>query len=111
MARRLSAPIGAVRAMAGSFEVDCRGARQRRARCLDSARRQLSPYRAIRRIGTAGICSAPLGGALEWMEDLEQRVLLRGGSRPDLPGNALVLIAPRVTAVQLRIAQRRAERR
>ena len=40
----------------------------------------------------------------EWMDYLEQRALLRGGSRRDLLGNALVLVAPRGSAVQLHIA-------
>jgi hypothetical protein len=38
------------------------------------------------------------------MDYLEQRALLGGGSRHALLGNALVLIAPRDSAVQLTIA-------
>jgi molybdate transport system substrate-binding protein len=40
----------------------------------------------------------------EWMDYLEQRALLQPGSRQDLLGNALVLIAPRDSTVRLRIA-------
>jgi molybdate transport system substrate-binding protein len=40
---------------------------------------------------------------LEWMNYLDQRGLLRRGSRRDLLGNALVLIAPADSAVQLKI--------
>jgi molybdate transport system substrate-binding protein len=40
---------------------------------------------------------------LEWMHYLDQRGLLRRGSRRDLLGNALVLIAPAGSAVQLKI--------
>jgi molybdate transport system substrate-binding protein len=40
----------------------------------------------------------------EWMDYLEQRALLQPGSRHDLLGNALVLIAPRDSTVRLKIA-------
>jgi molybdate transport system substrate-binding protein len=40
----------------------------------------------------------------EWMDYLGQRGLLRNGSRRDLLGNALVLIAPSDSALQLKIA-------
>jgi molybdate transport system substrate-binding protein len=40
---------------------------------------------------------------LEWMNYLDQRGLLRRGSRRDLLGNALVLIAPADSPVQLKI--------
>ena len=40
----------------------------------------------------------------EWMDYLEQRALLQPGSRYDLLGNALVLIAPRESTVRLKIA-------
>ncbi len=40
----------------------------------------------------------------EWMDYLEQRRLLRTGTRRDVLGNSLVLIAPADSAVQLRIA-------
>ncbi len=40
----------------------------------------------------------------EWMDYLEQRGLLRGGTRRDVLGNALVLIAPADSTVQLKIA-------
>jgi molybdate transport system substrate-binding protein len=40
----------------------------------------------------------------EWMDYLAQRGLLRAGTRRDLLGNALVLIAPADSAVQLKIA-------
>src|SRR5271169_6865443 len=40
----------------------------------------------------------------EWMDYLQQRDLLRSDSRRDLLGNALVLIAPADSAVQLKIA-------
>ncbi len=40
----------------------------------------------------------------EWMDYLEQRQLLRPGTRRDLLGNALVLIAPAGSTVQLKIA-------
>jgi molybdate transport system substrate-binding protein len=40
----------------------------------------------------------------EWMDYLEQRALLQAGSRHDLLGNALVLIAPGDSTVRLKIA-------
>jgi molybdate transport system substrate-binding protein len=40
----------------------------------------------------------------EWMDYLEQRGRLQGGSRRDLLGNELVLIAPADSALQLKIA-------
>jgi molybdate transport system substrate-binding protein len=40
----------------------------------------------------------------EWMDYLEQRALLQRGSRRDLLGNTLVLIAPRDSTVRLNIA-------
>jgi len=40
----------------------------------------------------------------DWMDYLEHRALLQPGSRHDLLGNALVLIAPRDSAVRLTIA-------
>src|SRR6516165_5092915 len=40
----------------------------------------------------------------EWMDYLEQRALLQRGSRHDLLGNALVLIAPGDSTVRLKIA-------
>jgi molybdate transport system substrate-binding protein len=40
----------------------------------------------------------------EWMDYLEQRALLKPGSRRDLLGNALVLIAPADSPVRLKIA-------
>jgi molybdate transport system substrate-binding protein len=40
----------------------------------------------------------------EWMDYLEKRALLRAGSRRDVLGNALVLIAPADSTVQLKIA-------
>jgi molybdate transport system substrate-binding protein len=40
----------------------------------------------------------------EWMDYLEQRGLLRSGTRRDVLGNALVLIAPATEPVQLKIA-------
>ena len=40
----------------------------------------------------------------EWMDYLEKRGLLRPGTRHDVLGNALVLIAPADSAVQLKIA-------
>jgi molybdate transport system substrate-binding protein len=40
----------------------------------------------------------------EWMDYLEQRGLLRAGTRDDVLGNALVLIAPADSALQLKIA-------
>jgi molybdate transport system substrate-binding protein len=40
----------------------------------------------------------------EWMDYLEQRGLLRAGTRSDLLGNALVLIAPADSKVRLKIA-------
>jgi molybdate transport system substrate-binding protein len=40
----------------------------------------------------------------EWMDYLEQRALLKPGSRRDLLGNALVLIAPADSSVRLKIA-------
>jgi molybdate transport system substrate-binding protein len=40
----------------------------------------------------------------EWMDYLEQRGLLRSGTRHDVLGNALVLIAPADSPVQLKIA-------
>ena len=40
----------------------------------------------------------------EWMDYLEQRALLRSGTRRDVLGNALVLIAPADSPVQLKIA-------
>ncbi len=39
----------------------------------------------------------------QWMDYLEQRSLLRSGTRRDVLGNALVLIAPADSAVQLKI--------
>ena len=39
----------------------------------------------------------------EWMDYLERRGLLRSGTRRDILGNALVLIAPADSAVQLKI--------
>lgn len=41
---------------------------------------------------------------LDWMDYLEQRRLIRGGSRADLLGNSLVLIAPKDSAASTRIA-------
>jgi molybdate transport system substrate-binding protein len=41
---------------------------------------------------------------LQWMDYLEQHGLLKAGSRRDLLGNALVLIAPADSRVQLKIA-------
>lgn len=41
---------------------------------------------------------------LDWMDYLEQRRLIRGGSRADLLGNGVVLIAPKDSAVAARIA-------
>jgi molybdate transport system substrate-binding protein len=41
---------------------------------------------------------------LQWMDYLEQRGLLRPGSRRDLVGNALVLIAPAASPLRARIA-------
>src|SRR5579862_4495488 len=40
----------------------------------------------------------------EWMDYLEKRALLRSGTRHDVLGNALVLIAPADSTVQLKIA-------
>src|SRR5450432_2244221 len=40
----------------------------------------------------------------EWMDYLEQRKLLRTGTRRDVLGNELVLIAPADSAVRLKIA-------
>lgn len=40
----------------------------------------------------------------EWMDYLEQRKLIRPGSRSDLLGNSLVLIAPAGSTVQLTVA-------
>jgi len=40
----------------------------------------------------------------EWMDYLEQRQLLRAGSRRDLLGNSLVLIAPAASKLTLKIA-------
>jgi molybdate transport system substrate-binding protein len=40
----------------------------------------------------------------EWMDYLEQRQLLRVGTRRDVLGNSLVLIAPADSSVQLKIA-------
>ncbi len=40
----------------------------------------------------------------QWMDYLEQRQLLRAGTRRDVLGNALVLIAPADSTVQLKIA-------
>jgi len=42
----------------------------------------------------------------QWMDYLEQRHLLRPGTRHDLIGNRLVLIAPAASPVQLRLAPR-----
>jgi molybdate transport system substrate-binding protein len=41
---------------------------------------------------------------LQWMDYLQQRGLLRPGSRQDVAGNALVLIAPAGRALRVRIA-------
>lgn len=41
-----------------------------------------------------------------WMDDLQRRGLIRAGTRRDLVGNRLVLIAPKDSRVQLRIAPR-----
>src|SRR5579872_3775176 len=41
---------------------------------------------------------------LKWMDYLEQRGLLRTGSRQDVAGNSLVLIAPASRALRVRIA-------
>jgi ABC-type molybdate transport system substrate-binding protein len=47
----------------------------------------------------------------EWMDYLEQCALLRGGSRRDLLGNALVLIAPRGSAALSTVPSSEAKRR
>ncbi|HEY1889165.1 MAG TPA: molybdate ABC transporter substrate-binding protein [Steroidobacteraceae bacterium] len=41
---------------------------------------------------------------LQWMDYLEQRRLLRSGSRHDVAGNSLVLIAPASSPLRMRIA-------
>ncbi len=45
-----------------------------------------------------------LSADIEWMDYLDQRHLMRPGTREDLLGNALVLIAPAGSAVQLSLA-------
>ena len=45
-----------------------------------------------------------LSADLQWMNYLEQRGLLRPGSRHDVVGNSLVLIAPASSPLQVRIA-------
>ena len=45
-----------------------------------------------------------LSADLQWMDYLEERGLLRTGSRQDVVGNSLVLIAPASRALQVRIA-------
>ena len=93
----------------------CRGIPHRRAASRSTARSRAQSGIAVKASFAASSvlakqieAGAPaqvfLSADREWMDYLEQRGRLQGGSRRDLLGNELVLIAPADSALQLKIA-------
>lgn len=73
-----------------------------------SGQRAVAAYAASSALARQIEAGAPadvfVSADLDWMDHLEQRRLVREGSRANLLGNRLVLVAPARSATQLRIA-------
>ncbi len=118
-ARLLAAILVSGAGAAARFGRRHHGVRRRLAiRCLEGDRRRLSESRAARASAVSLAASSALarqieasGGAdifisadLDWMDYLDKKGLIAPGSRENLLGNRLVLVAPKDAATPIAIA-------